>query len=77
MNETEGFVKIIARESDGIVIGVQMVGADASSLIGEAVMAVNLGARASEIGKMIHPHPTLSELYMEAGESFGPGAIHG
>ncbi|MCK5116291.1 MAG: dihydrolipoyl dehydrogenase [Candidatus Aegiribacteria sp.] len=77
MNETEGFVKIIARESDGIVIGVQMVGADASSLIGEAVMAVNLGAGASEIGEMIHPHPTLSELYMEAGESFGAGAIHG
>lgn len=77
MNETEGFMKIIARESDGIVIGVQMVGADASSLIGEAVMALNLGVRASEIGEMIHPHPTLSELYMEAGESFGPGAIHG
>ncbi len=54
-----------------------MVGADASSLIGEAVMAVNLGVGASEIGEMIHPHPTLSELYMEAGESFGAGAIHG
>jgi len=77
MNETEGFVKIIAREDDGIVVGVQMVGADASSLIGEAVMAVNLGAKASEIGEMIHPHPTLTELYMEAGESFGVGAIHG
>ncbi|NOQ21468.1 MAG: dihydrolipoyl dehydrogenase [Candidatus Aegiribacteria sp.] len=77
MNETEGFVKIIARENDGIVVGVQMVGADASSLIGEAVMAVNLGVQASEIGEMIHPHPTLSELYMEAGESFGAGAIHG
>lgn len=77
MNETEGFVKIIARERDGIVIGVQMVGADASSLIGEAVLAVNLGVKASEIGEIIHPHPTLSELYMEAGESFGAGAIHG
>ncbi|MCD4700289.1 MAG: dihydrolipoyl dehydrogenase [Candidatus Aegiribacteria sp.] len=77
MNETEGFMKIIARESDGIVIGVQMVGADASSLVGEAVMAINLGVKASEIGEMIHPHPTLSELYMEAGESFGVGAIHG
>jgi dihydrolipoamide dehydrogenase len=77
MNETEGFVKIIARKDDGTVIGVQMVGADASSLIGEAVMAVNLGVRASQIGEMIHPHPTLSELFMEAGESFGAGAIHG
>ncbi len=77
MNETEGFVKIIARESDEIVVGVQIVGADASSLIGEAVIAVNMGVKATEIGKMIHPHPTLSELYMEAGESFGAGAIHG
>lgn len=77
MNETEGFVKIIARERDDVVIGVQIVGADASSLVGEAVLAVNLGVKASEIGEMIHPHPTLSELYMEAGESFGAGAIHG
>jgi dihydrolipoamide dehydrogenase len=77
MNETEGFVKIIAREQDDAVIGVQIVGADASSLVGEAVLAVNLGVKASEIGEMIHPHPTLSELYMEAGESFGAGAIHG
>jgi dihydrolipoamide dehydrogenase len=77
MNETEGFVKLIAREKDGVVIGVQIVGADASSLVGEAVLAVNLGVKASEIGEMIHPHPTLSELYMESGESFGAGAIHG
>jgi len=77
MNETEGFVKIIAREQDDTVIGVQIVGTEASSLIGEAVMAVNLGVKASEMGKMIHPHPTLSELFMEAGESFGAGAIHG
>jgi len=77
MNETEGFVKVIAREQDGVVIGIQIVGADASSLVGEAVLAVNLGVKAGDLGKMIHPHPTLSELFMEAGESFGDGAIHG
>ncbi len=77
MNETEGFMKVIVRERDDTVIGVQIVGSDASSLIGEAVMAVNLGVKASDMGKMIHPHPTLSELFMEAGESFGAGAIHG
>jgi dihydrolipoamide dehydrogenase len=69
MNETEGFVKVIAREADGVVVGVQIVGADASSLVGEAVMAVSLGVRAAEMGEMVHPHPTLSELFMEAGES--------
>ncbi len=77
MNETEGFLKIIARESDDRVVSIQMVGADASSLIGEAVIAVNLGVSASALGMMIHPHPTLTELFMEAGEAFGEGAIHG
>ena len=77
MNETEGFLKIIARESDDRVVGIQIVGADASSLIGEAVIAVNLGVNASDLGMMIHPHPTLTELFMEAGEAFGEGAIHG
>jgi len=77
MNETDGFVKLIAREDDGRLIGVQIVGADASSLVGEAVIAINSGIPAESIGRMVHPHPTLSELFMEAGEVFGPGAIHG
>ncbi len=77
MNETEGFIKLIARDSDNVVVGVQIVGADASSLVGEAVIAVNAGVRAEQIGEMIHPHPTLSELFMEAGEAFGAGSIHG
>ncbi|MCK4672087.1 MAG: FAD-dependent oxidoreductase, partial [Candidatus Aegiribacteria sp.] len=77
MNETGGFIKVIARESDDTVVGIQIVGADASSLVGEAVIAVNLGVSASSLGLMIHPHPTLTELFMEAGEAFGEGAIHG
>ncbi len=77
MNETDGFLKVIARKSDDTVVGIQIVGADASSLVGEAVMAVKLGVSASSLGMMIHPHPTLTELFMEAGEAFGEGAIHG
>lgn len=77
MNETEGFLKVIARESDDVIVGIQIVGAEASSLVGEAVIAVNLGVSTSALGMMIHPHPTLSELFMEAGESFGTGSIHG
>jgi dihydrolipoamide dehydrogenase len=77
MNETEGFVKIISRAADDTVIGVQIVGADASSLVGEAVVAVGAGVTARRLGAMIHPHPTLSELFMEAGEALGDGAIHG
>ncbi|MCD4847648.1 MAG: dihydrolipoyl dehydrogenase [Candidatus Aegiribacteria sp.] len=77
MNGTDGFLKVIARESDDTVVGIQIVGADASSLVGEAVIAVNLGVSASSLGMMIHPHPTLTEMFMEAGEAFGEGAIHG
>ena len=77
MNETEGFVKLICREQDDTIIGVQAVGADASSLIGWAVMAVNAGIKASDAACFIHPHPTLSELFMEASEGIGYGAIHG
>ena len=77
LNETEGFVKVIVRESDGVVVGVQVVGKDASSLVGEASLAVSSGIAGAALGRIVHPHPTLTELFMEAGEAFGPGAIHG
>ncbi len=77
MNETEGFVKIICKEENDVIIGVQVVGADASSLIGWAVMAVNAGLKATDAASYIHPHPTLSELFMEASEGIGYGSIHG
>lgn len=77
LGETEGFVKLIARASDGVLIGAQIVGREASSLIGEAVLAVQTGLKAVELGDAVHPHPTLTEMIMEAGEAFGAGAIHG
>ena len=77
MNETEGFLKLVVRTSDGKIVGVQIVGTEASSLIGEACMLVNLGVRVKELAEFIHPHPTLSELFVEAAESFGDGSIHG
>lgn len=77
LGETDGMVKLIAHAGTGRLIGVQIVGRDASSLVGEALVAVNSGIEASRLGEMIHPHPTLTELFMEAGEDFGPGAIHG
>ena len=77
LGETEGMIKLIASAGDGRLLGVQMVGRDASSLVGEALVAVNCGLSASRLGEMIHPHPTLTEIFMEAGEDFGPGAVHG
>lgn len=77
MNETEGFVKIISREEDDTVIGVQIVGADASSLVSGALVAVNAGVKSGDWSRFIHPHPTLSELCMEGAEALGIGALHG
>jgi|TARA_Y100000310_G_scaffold208219_1_gene208773 dihydrolipoamide dehydrogenase len=67
-NQTQGFVKIIADERDNKVIGVQIVGSDASDLISEAALAIKMNATLEDIALTIHPHPTLSESLMEAAE---------
>ncbi|GAA0362809.1 dihydrolipoyl dehydrogenase [Bacillus horti] len=68
MNETDGFVKIIADEETGLVIGAQIVGAEASNMIAEITLAIEMGAHLEDIALTIHAHPTLGELTMEAAE---------
>ncbi len=70
-----GFAKILTDEND-VVIGVHVVGPEASSLIGEGVLAVEMAATAEDIGLTVHPHPTLSEALMEAAENVHKRAIH-
>lgn len=77
LGESEGLLKLVSSAADGRLLGVQIAGRDASSLIGEAVVALEAGLKASRLGEIIHPHPTLGELFMEAGEDSGPGSIHG
>ncbi len=74
--ETEGFVKIIADEKQGEILGAHIIGAEATELIGEFVLAKTLEATASELNQAIHPHPTLSEAVMEAGGAIFDEAIH-
>ncbi len=74
--ETDGFVKIIADAKTDIVLGVHIVGPEASNLISEAVLAIEMGARAEDIALTIHPHPTLGETMMEAAEATLGHAIH-
>lgn len=66
MGETEGFVKIVADAETGVVLGVQIVGPEASTLISEAALAIEMGARLEDLAATIHPHPTLPEALMEA-----------
>jgi dihydrolipoamide dehydrogenase len=76
MGETEGFVKVIKDERWGEILGVHIIGAEASNLIEEAVMAMELESTVADAGRTIHPHPTLSETLKEAFLGSDCGAIH-
>ena len=76
MQETEGFVKIVADADSHIVLGVHICGPEASNLISEAVLAMEMGARLEDLALSIHPHPTLGETMMEAAEAALGHAIH-
>jgi dihydrolipoamide dehydrogenase len=66
INQTEGFVKIVAGKQFGEVIGCQIIGRHATDLIAEIVLGRTLEATTGELGHSVHPHPTLSESIMEA-----------
>lgn len=72
----EGFVKIIAEEESGLVIGAEIVGPDASDLISELALAIEMGAVAEDVALTIHPHPTLPEGVKEAAEDVDGRSIH-
>ncbi|MGQ9618571.1 MAG: dihydrolipoyl dehydrogenase [Candidatus Aminicenantia bacterium] len=74
--ETSGLVKIIAESTSGRILGIHILGPDASSLIGEGLLAHNMMGNVEEIADAIHPHPSLSEAIMEAGENCLRKAIH-
>jgi len=72
----DGFAKIVADAQTGDVLGVHLIGPDATNLIAEAGLAMLLNASAWEIGQAIHPHPTLSEIFGEAALAVEGRAIH-
>ena len=74
--EGEGFVKVVSKAEDGLVLGVQIVGPEASNLISEVALAIEMGATVEDIALTIHPHPTLPEAIMEASESASGKPVH-
>ena len=70
IGRTEGLTKLILERGTERVLGVGIVGAGAGELIAEGVLAVEMGARASDVQLTIHAHPTLSETVMESAEVF-------
>ncbi|MGG0890752.1 dihydrolipoyl dehydrogenase [Cytobacillus horneckiae] len=67
-DSTDGYVKLITRKEDGLVIGAQIAGANASDMIAELGLAIEAGMTAEDLAMTIHAHPTLGEITMEAAE---------
>jgi dihydrolipoamide dehydrogenase len=77
MDETEGFVKVLAESEGGRVLGIHILGPRASDMIAEAVTVMSFGGSAEDIALTIHAHPTLSEAMKEAALDVDKRAIHG
>ena len=76
IGEPDGLVKIVA-ERDGPILGVHIAGPWATELLAEGYLAVNWEATGEDIGALIHPHPTLSELFGESALALTGRSLHG
>ena len=76
VNETEGFFKIVSDKQTHQVLGIHIVGPEASDLISEGALALEMHAFLEDIGLTIHPHPTLGEGMMEASMNGLGHSIH-
>lgn len=76
LNSTDGFMKLVTRKADGLVIGAQIAGPSASDMIAELGLAIEAGMTAEDLAMTIHAHPTLGEITMEAAEVAIGSPIH-
>ena len=76
LNESAGFVKAVIDADQNQVLGVTIVGPDASDLISEPALAIEMSAYAEDVALTIHPHPTLSEGLNEAFKHALKEAVH-
>lgn len=76
MNHADGLVKVITNAETDELLGVHMVGPHVAELIGEAALALEMGATAEDIALTVHTHPTLPEALMEACEAVHGLAVH-
>jgi dihydrolipoamide dehydrogenase len=76
IGETDGFTKVVTDTKSGRILGIHIVGPNASDLISEAALALEVVATAEDMSLTIHPHPTLGEALMEASAASLGHAIH-
>lgn len=75
-NDTAGFIKVLADETTDRILGVHIISSHASEMISEAVIAMEFGSSAEDIGLTMFAHPTLSEGFHEAALAVSGHAIH-
>jgi len=76
MGESQGLVKVVSDSESDSVLGVHILAPEASTMISEAALAIEVGATAEDIALTVHPHPTMGETLMEAAENVHGKAIH-
>ena len=74
--EPDGMVKLVSDAKKGTLLGCHIVGAEASNLIAEATLAIEMGAHIEDLALTVHAHPTMPEMIMEAAEVALGHAIH-
>jgi len=76
LNADTGYVKLIAEKATGLLIGAQVIGTEASNLIAELALAIEMSATLEDVALTIHAHPTLGEMVMESAEVALGSPIH-
>jgi len=72
----EGFIRILSEKKFGEVLGVQIVAANATDLIAEAAAFMSVEATVYDVARTVHAHPTISEVFLEAGMDAADKPIH-
>jgi dihydrolipoamide dehydrogenase len=76
IDHTEGFVKVVGDRASKLLLGVTLCGPEASDLVAEATLALEMGAYLEDVALTVHAHPTLPEAFMEACKAALGEAIH-
>ena len=76
MDTKAGFVKLVADANNGVILGAHVAAPNASELISELSLAIEMGAQLEDVAATIHPHPSLSESVMEAAEDGLGKTVH-
>ncbi len=74
--KTGGFIRVIARKSDNVILGIQAVGSHVAELHGEFILALEMGALLEDIASTVHAHPTMAEAFHEGVLKTLGHAIH-